>query len=164
MSRVPFFISSLFIILFVIQSIAFTGASGGIDPGTLREIKNSLNAEGINRALMNAVTNNDVDKLVLNRELVNTHNDIFNLKIDTKGITDQKSTGRCWMFAGLNVMRPAVIKKYNLNEFEFSQNYLFFWDKLEKFNFFLESIIETRESPIDDRKLRQLLDGPIADG
>jgi bleomycin hydrolase len=154
----------LIIVLMAVQTLSYAGSSGDIDPGTLREIRTSLTVEGTNRALMNAITNNDIHKLVLNRELVNNHEDIFNLKIDVKGITDQKSTGRCWMFAGLNIMRPAIIKKYNLSEFEFSQNYLFFWDKLEKFNFFLESIIETRESPIDDRKLRQLLDGPVADG
>jgi len=155
---------SFFIIYgaFLLKSYALP--PGGIEKGTLQEIQNSLQMNTSHRALLNAITNNDINDLVLNRELVNNHNDVFNVKVEVIGITDQKSTGRCWIFAGLNVMRPAVIQKYNLSAFEFSQNYLFLWDKLEKFNYFLESIIETRDKPIDDRMLRQLLDGPVSDG
>ncbi len=138
--------------------------TGALDTQTLQELKNSIKLDESTRALMNAITNNDINKLVLNRQLVNQHNDVFNLKLDVKGITNQKRSGRCWMFAGLNIMRPTARKKFNLNTFEFSEAYLFFWDKLEKANFLLESIIETRKRDIDDREIQALLSNPVPDG
>jgi bleomycin hydrolase len=116
------------------------------------------------RALMNAVTNNDVKKLAFNRERFLEHDDIFNVRIETKGITNQKSSGRCWLFAAFNIMRPAVMKKYNLGEFEFSEVQLFFWDKFEKANMFLDAVIETRDRDIDDRELQALFGNPVPDG
>ena len=136
----------------------------GIDANRLKDLQNSFKIKQDQQALVNAISNNNINDLALNREMVNQHNDIFNVMIKAKGITDQKSSGRCWMYAGLNILRPAMIQKYNVSEFEFSQNYLFFWDKLEKTNYFLETIIETRNKPIDDRELQTLLDGPIGDG
>ena len=137
---------------------------GDLTLSKIKEIQESFELNAANRAIMNAVTNNDLKKLTLNREIYNSHNDIFNFKIETEGITNQKSTGRCWLFAGLNILRPAVMKKYNLSSFEFSQNYLFFWDKLEKSNIFLEAIISTRKEDIDDRELQTLIGNPIPDG
>jgi bleomycin hydrolase len=130
----------------------------------LDEIKSSLQMDATTRALINAVSNNDVKSLVLNRELVNKNNEVFNVSTDVEGITNQKSTGRCWMFAGLNIMRPTAREKFNLKSFEFSQSYLFFWDKLEKSNMLLEAIIETRDRPVDDRELQVLLKDPVPDG
>jgi bleomycin hydrolase len=136
----------------------------GLDAVILDQLKKSFPSTAAQRAAINALTANDLHKLVLNREMVNRHNEVFNVKTEVKGITDQKSTGRCWMFAGLNLMRPTARQKFNLENFEFSQNYLFFYDKLEKSNFFLEFIIETRKRAIDDRELQELLDQPIGDG
>ena len=76
----------------------------------------------------------------------NNFDTYFSNKVNSKGITNQKSSGRCWLFTGLNVIRAQVIAKYNLPEFELSQNYNFFWDQLEKANLFLQGIIDTRES------------------
>ena len=155
----------LFLAICFIGTFSVYGQSPeGIDSGTLKKLANSFTGDPSQKALVNAVSNNDIKSLALNREMVNQHNEIFNVMIETKGITDQKSTGRCWMFAGLNILRPAILNKYNLSEFEFSQSYLFFWDKLEKSNYFLEAIIETRNKPIDDREVQALLDGPISDG
>jgi bleomycin hydrolase len=98
----------------------------GIDSRSLEKLRTSFKMDMTDKALQNAISNNDINSLALNREMVNQHNEIFNVKIDAKGITNQKSTGRCWMFAGLNILRPAMLKKYNLTEFEFSQSYLFF--------------------------------------
>jgi bleomycin hydrolase len=154
----------LILMIFIYNSSLFSQTSKGVDSKSLEKLRASFLMNETDKALQNAISNNDVNSLVLNREMVNQHNELFNVKIDTKGITDQKSTGRCWMFAGLNILRPAMLKKYNLTEFEFSQNYLFFWDKLEKINYFLEAIIETRDKPIDDRELQTLLDSPIGDG
>jgi bleomycin hydrolase len=145
-------------------NLAVGQSTHGIDQSSLEKLRSSFIMNETDKALQNAISNNDINKLALNREMVNQHNDLYNIKIDAKGITDQKSTGRCWMFAGLNLLRPAMLKKYNIAKFEFSQSYLFFWDKLEKFNYFLEAIIETRHKPIDDRELQTLVDGPIGDG
>ena len=85
------------------------------------------------------------------------------IKNETK-ITNQKQSGRCWLFAGLNTMRLSLMKKYDLENFEFSQSYLFFWDKLEKANYFLENIIETREEELGGRLVSWLLKDPVCDG
>ena len=93
--------------------------------------------------------------------MIDTH---FSDRVRTKGITDQESSGRCWLFTGLNVLRAKMIDKYDLPSFEFSQNYLFFYDQLEKSNLFLQGIIDTRELPSDDRKVDWLFSNPIGDG
>jgi bleomycin hydrolase len=138
--------------------------TAGLTPELITELQASFKLDAGTRAVMNAVTNNEVRSLAFNRELYNRHEDLFDYKIDAKGITDQKMSGRCWLFAGLNIMRPAVMKKYGIESFEFSQNYLFFWDKLEKANMFLEAVIETRDRPLDDRELEVLLKDPVPDG
>lgn len=79
-------------------------------------------------------------------------------------VTNQKSSGRCWGFAGLNLFRIYLGRKYNLKQFEFSQNYFMFCDKLEKSNYFLESIINTIDQPLDSRLVMHLLTDPIQDG
>ena len=138
--------------------------AGQIDPGLLQELKRSVTMDSGTRALVNAISNNKVSDLVLNREIVAAHSPVFNVRIDVNGITNQKSTGRCWMFAGLNILRPAVMKKYKLAAFEFSETYLFFWDKLEKANLFLEMIIANRDKSWDDRELQAWMASPVGDG
>jgi bleomycin hydrolase len=138
--------------------------AGEISPGLLQELRQSLAMDAPTRALLNAISNNNVNDLALNREIVVAHSPVFNVKIDASGITNQKSTGRCWLFAGLNVLRPAVLKKYKLASFEFSETYLFFWDKLEKANLFLEMIIANREKSWDDRELQTWMATPVGDG
>ena len=87
----------------------------------------------------------------------------FSIEIKTTGITNQKQSGRCWLFASMNLMREAVIKKCNLERFELSGNYFAFWDKFEKINFFLESVIDAADLPVGDRTLDWILGG-IGDG
>jgi bleomycin hydrolase len=84
--------------------------------------------------------------------------------VKTKGITDQKSSGRCWLFTGLNVLRAKMIDKYELPGMEFSQSYLFFYDQLEKANLFLQGVIDTRKLPFEDRKVDWLFSNPLSDG
>lgn len=91
------------------------------------------------------------------------HTYSVHLKNETK-ITNQMRSGRCWLFAGLNSMRLSLMKKYNLENFEFSQSYMFFWDKLEKSNYFLESIIATRDEDVDGRLVSWILRDPVCDG
>ena len=87
----------------------------------------------------------------------------FSIELKTTGITNQKASGRCWLFASMNLMREAVIKKCNLERFELSGNYFAFWDKFEKINFFLESVIDAADLPVGDRTLDWILAG-IGDG
>ena len=90
----------------------------------------------------------------------------YNVKIAFEGgpITNQRSSGRCWLFAATNVFRVAIMKKYNLKEFELSQSYLFYYDKLEKSNWFLEQILDTLDEPLDGRLIQTLLADPVGDG
>lgn len=150
--------------LFLSGAVTAKDAKTGITPEVLRDLEKSLELDADTRAFMNAVTNNDINDLAFDREFFAEHDHLFNFKVKTKGVTNQKSSGRCWLFAGYNVMRPSVMEKYDLAEFEFSENYLFFWDKLEKANMFLEVVIETRERDIDDRELQTLLANPVPDG
>lgn len=115
-------------------------------------------------ALQNAIRSNSIKDLSQSRYTDGSQDTYFSNKVETKGITDQKSSGRCWLFTGLNVLRPIVIDKYKLADFELSQSYLFFYDQLEKSNLFLEGIIETKDKPLDDRRVDWLLKNPIGDG
>ena len=137
---------------------------GGITQDMIEEMRQSFQLDDATRAAMNALAKNDIKDLALNREALVTSDHFFSHKITSGDITDQKSSGRCWLFAGLNILRPKIIEKYNLKNFDFSENYLFFWDKLEKANFFLESIIETRGKDVYDREVEWLLQHPCPDG
>ena len=117
-----------------------------------------------NKLMQNAVTKVDVKEIALDRSLVTSMDHSFSHTLDSWKATDQKASGRCWMFAGLNVMRVDAMKTLLLDEFELSQNYIMFWDKLEKSNYFLESIIETADRPIDDRTVHFLLQSLVSDG
>ncbi len=138
--------------------------NGSITKPMLEKIQLQFKKSGYSPAILNAVTSNDVRKLALNRENLGRIDTYFAHKIEVDGITNQKSSGRCWLFSGLNVLRSKVIKKYNLKKFEFSQDYCFFWDQLEKSNLFLEAIIENRSLKMKDRKIEWLFRHPISDG
>ena len=86
------------------------------------------------------------------------------IAVEGSPITNQRSSGRCWLFAATNVFRVALIRRYNLKDFELSQSYLFFWDKLEKANWLLEQILDTLEEPLDGRLIQALCDDPVGDG
>ena len=143
---------------------AQTSKDGAITPKMIQTLRESFKLDTHTRAIMNAVTHNDVKKLALNRQMIADYDSLFSHRIETGAITNQKRSGRCWLFAGLNIMRPIVRKKLNLKSFEFSENYLFFWDKMEKANLFLESIIKTRKRDIRDREVEFLLKRPFPDG
>lgn len=149
-----------FILIFLVLSVY----SQSISPEVLSKIIKNYKASEPNKAAINALLSNDQKSLISNAENSVTPDSYFKYRVKTSGITDQKSSGRCWLFTGLNVYRPYVIEKYNLSNFEFSQNYLFFYDQLEKANLFLEGIIETANKPLDDRKVDWLLKNAIGDG
>ena len=139
-------------------------SSGGISPEMMTRIKGSYKNTPEDKALRNALAGTAVNVLAVNSEnaaMMDTH---FSYRVRTKGITDQKSSGRCWLFTGLNVLRAKMIDKYELPSMEFSQNYLFFYDQLEKANLFLQGIIDTAHLPEDDRMVDWLFSNPIGDG
>jgi len=153
-----------FAILIILGFAALSAQTEQISPDLLNQIQASVEMDNYTRAMQNAVSNNDVKALARNREVLTDIDHHFAHKIPVSTITNQKVSGRCWLFTALNVLRTKVVEKYNLKEFEFSQNYLFFWDQLEKANLFLESVIASREKNIDDREVQWLFQNPIGDG
>ena len=137
---------------------------GGISEDMLSRIRQGYTATPEQKAVKNALASNSIATLAINSDnlaMMDTH---FSHRVATKGITDQKSSGRCWLFTGLNVLRAKMITKYDLPSMEFSQNYNSFYDQLEKANLFLQAIIDTRDLPMDDRKVDWLMKNPIGDG
>ncbi|MCJ7736176.1 MAG: aminopeptidase, partial [Anaerolineae bacterium] len=124
----------------------------------------AFDADPKNLLALNAVTKNGIHAVALSREATNRAQHTYSHLIDTPEATNQKSSGRCWLFAGLNNLRLAAREKMNLEQFELSQTYLMFWDKLEKANFILENIIETRDEPLNGRLVMWLLTSPVQDG
>tara|TARA_B100000575_G_scaffold15615_1_gene11029 strand:- start:906 stop:2243 length:1338 start_codon:yes stop_codon:yes gene_type:complete len=117
------------------------------------------------RISMNAATRTDVRRVAMNWESYREIDHTFSNKVTGEmKATSQKRSGRCWGFAGLNLLRIYLGRKYKIKDFEFSQNYFMFYDKLEKANYFLENIIETADKPTDSRLIMHLLDSPIQDG
>ena len=137
---------------------------GGISSEMLQQIKQSYQGTSTDKAIRNAICNNDINKLAINIDNKNNFDTYFSHKVNSKGITDQKSSGRCWLFTGLNVFRAQAIAKYDMGDFQFSQVYPFFWDQLEKANLFLPGIIDTRKKPINDKMVEWLFKNPLSDG
>ena len=137
---------------------------GGISPEMLQQIKQAYQGTPADKAIHNAISSNDINKLAVNADSKNNFDTYFSHKVNSKGITNQKSSGRCWLFTGLNVFRAQAIANYNLGDFEFSQNYSFFWDQLEKANLFLQGIVDTRLKPMDDKMVEWLFKNPLSDG
>ena len=147
----------------IVGAIAQT-KNGGISEDMLGRIRQGYQGTPEQKAVKNALASNSISALAINGEnlaMIDTH---FSHRVKTKGITNQKSSGRCWLFTGLNVLRAKVIDKYNLPGLEFSQNYNSFYDLLEKSNLFLQAIIDTKDLPLEDRKVDWLLKNAIGDG
>ena len=152
------------VLLLFVAAVTTRADEGGLSAADIKGLQDSFQMDGRTRAAYNSVTNGDIRNLVLNRDIVRQNNNQYSHKIKTKGITNQKSSGRCWLFASLNVLRPAVIEKHKLESFEFSQAYVAFWDKMEKANCFLEYAIELGDRDPLDRELSLLLRSPFPDG
>lgn len=158
------YILCLVALLMSVAGVMAQTKNGGISEDVLGRIRQGYTGTPEQKAVKNALASNSIAALAVNSEnlsMIDTH---FSHQVKTKGITDQKSSGRCWLFTGLNVLRAKMITKYDLPEFEFSQNYNSFYDLLEKSNLFLQAIIDTRNLPMDDRKVDWLMKNPIGDG
>lgn len=130
----------------------------------LRKFRKNFQSSEKNIVAMNAASNSALNTIALNRTHVQSLNRVFSNEIKTMGVTNQKKSGRCWMFAGLNLLRESVADKLNLDSFELSQSYQMFYDKLEKANYFLESIIQTAKEDLHSRVVMWILSKPIEDG
>jgi bleomycin hydrolase len=137
---------------------------GSLTPEAVEKIRSEFKMDAHARAIRNALTSTGLKEISQNREILADHESKFSHKIKTNGISNQKSSGRCWMFAGFNMIKPVLMNNMELDSFEFSQIYLQFWDKMEKANKFLECMIEFRDRDVMDRDVVFLLQDPCPDG
>jgi len=127
----------------------------------LAEFSQSFKADIANTVAMNAVCSSGLNNAARRFEVERSTTHNFNVNLEQHGIGFQKNSGRCWMFAGFNVIRDTVINKLNLDDFNFSGNYLMFYDKLEKSNYFLECILDSLDEPTSSRVIAHLVSAPV---
>ena len=157
-------------IFFAMTALALTATAqtqapdGGITSEMMKSIKSAYKGTPADKAIFNAISNNDINKLAVNTASKNNFDTHFSHRVPSKGITNQRSSGRCWLFTGLNVLRAQAMAEHKLPKIEFSQNYNFFWDQLEKANLFLQGIIDTSDKPMDDKTVDWLFRNPLSDG
>jgi bleomycin hydrolase len=137
---------------------------GTLTAADLELLRKDFTANPVYRLAQNAVTRVSVDDVAINREIVNSIDHSLSTHLDDWKVTNQERSGRCWLFAGLNLLRVGVMRKTGLKDFEFSQNYAMFWDKIERANYFLEAIIETADRDADDRTVAYLMETVAGDG
>jgi len=135
-----------------------------IEMKDLQKLKSNYAKKPIQQALKRVLVKNDLANLFDKQEQKPLTQFRFSNEIKTMSVTFQKQSGRCWIFAGLNVLREIVAKKYDIKEFELSQNYTAFWDKFEKINYFIEAMDDFLDADQDDRTLQHLLKTGIQDG
>ena len=144
---------------------AFAAApQGGIDAQMLQRLRATYQNTPSDKAISNALKSTDIDILATNADNKNNFDDNFSHRVKSKGITNQKSSGRCWLFTGLNTLRSQMMEEHNLPKLELSQNYNFFFDQLEKSNLFLQEVLNTADLPMEDTKVTFLFKNPVSDG
>ena len=149
---------------FSLLAIADAPSPGGISQGDIENFRKAYASAPATKAIHNAIANNSINSLAVNHANKNNFDTHFSHRVKSKGITNQRSSGRCWLFTGLNVLRAQMMAAHNLPMLELSQNYNFFWDQLEKSNLFLQGIIDTASLPAEDRKVDWLFANPLSDG
>ncbi|MBQ5504666.1 MAG: C1 family peptidase [Aeriscardovia sp.] len=137
---------------------------GALRPEMSDRYSNDFNAQVRYRVAANAATKNGILAAATNYQGIRELPRAFSVELQQGSITNQKHSGRCWMFSGLNTLRYEIMHKLGLDDLELSQAYLFFWDKLERSNFYLEEIINTVDAPIDDRLFQMINLDPVGDG
>ncbi|QTL98646.1 aminopeptidase [Iocasia frigidifontis] len=141
-------------------------SSKAINKKNLQKYSQNFNENKMKKIIADAVIKNGFNDVAMNYESITNLHYNFSEEIDVGKVTNQKKSGRCWMFAALNNIRYSISDKLNIenHDFELSQSYTMFWDKLEKSNYFLENIIETRDMDLTSRKVMWLLNNPTNDG
>lgn len=136
-----------------------------INPEDLNDFRDDYSGHPDSAVLERAVTTNGVKNASFDWHALADNDPHFSIDLATGDVSDQKQSGRCWMFAALNTMRHEMQAKFNLpDDFELSQSYQFFWDKFEKANYFYENVIKTAQLPTDDRRVAWLMATPQQDG
>ena len=148
-----------------VAGITQAQTSGGITPQMLQQMEKQQAQQPMSRGLFNAIAQNNIDDLAKNFQNqgdIDTH---FSIETPKQSIHDQKSSGRCWMFSGLNVLRSNFAKQHeDTLAVEFSHDYLFFYDQLEKANLMLQGVIDHASKPMDDTRVQFFFHHPINDG
>lgn len=138
---------------------------GGISASMLQQIEKSQGSTATNKALFNAVASNRIDNLAKNFPNRNTFDTHFSVETTKQSIHDQKSSGRCWMFSSFNVFRADFARHHaDSLSVEFSHDYLFFYDQLEKANLMLQGVIDNAKKPMDDVRVQFFFKNPLNDG
>ncbi|MCH5301253.1 MAG: C1 family peptidase [Prevotella sp.] len=138
---------------------------GGISASMLKDIQKEQSQMPVSKALMNAVAANAIDELAKSRQNAGQFDTYFSIETSKQSITDQKSSGRCWMFSGLNVLRSNYTHQHGDSiQLELSHAHLFFWDQLEKANLMLQGCVDTGKKPIDDQRVQFFFQNPVGDG
>ena len=156
--------TSIFLVSLCMAMTASAQKSGGITDKMLQEIQKEQQLTASDRALVNAIAANAIDNLAKNHAndvALDTH---FSIETRKQSITDQASSGRCWMFSGMNVLRGDFNLRTDSLTVSFSQAYLFFWDQLEKANLMLQGVVDNGNKPIDDIRVQFFFHSPIGDG
>jgi len=136
-----------------------------LNSNKLNNIRSNYENNNKNDLISNILFSNPLSKLSNFYEKNQTYNPVYNVSVKPHlKVTNQKSSGRCWLFAALNVVRREMCDKYKLDNFEFSQSYLFFYDKLERMNYNLECIIKTKSNDVNSQLVQHLLNDPSCDG
>ncbi|MCV3733926.1 C1 family peptidase [Mycoplasma enhydrae] len=135
-----------------------------INEKLLKKFSEKYNSDATNKAVENAVAKVGIKEASTNQEVLRRHNFQFSHTTKKGNVTEQKQSGRCWMFAALNTARVKTMEKFDLKTTEFSQTYTLFWDKLERSNYFLDAIIDTVNEQTDSRVVSHLLKSPLEDG
>ena len=139
--------------------------SGGISASMLHNIQHEQrDLGGTNRALQNAMATTSIDQLTTNHQNAGNLDTHFSIETQRQSITDQQSSGRCWMFSGFNVLRGDFNLRTDSLVVDFSEAYLFFWDQLEKANLMLQGCIDNGTKPMDDQRVQFFFRTPISDG
>lgn len=148
-------------------AVVFSAAAqvkGGIDSTLMSRLHDSYRPTPAERAIHNALNTADINTLAASADNRANFDDHFTYRVPSVGITDQKRSGRCWLFTGLNVLRSQAIKNNDIDKLKLSQVYNFFYDQLEKSNLFLQLIIDTAADDINDRRVQWLFHNPLSDG
>ncbi|MDE6449535.1 MAG: C1 family peptidase [Muribaculaceae bacterium] len=150
---------------FTAALISVAQSTGGISHEMLSRLSEAYNPTPADRAIHNALNTADIKILAASADNRANFDDHFTYRVPSVGITDQKRSGRCWLFTGLNVLRSQAIRTNDdINRMKFSQAYNFFYDQLEKSNLFLQSIIDTAGDDINDRRVQWLFKNALGDG
>ena len=159
-----FLMSGLAAVAFSLTAYAQAVKGGGISESMLSDIRKAQTQTAADKALFNAIAANSIDNLAQNHANAVELDTYFSTETKAQSITDQKQSGRCWMFSGMNVLRADFAKRTDSLTVDFSQDYLFFYDQLEKANLFLQGVIDCAQKPLEDERVRFFFQHPLNDG